>query len=198
MEIIPIEQFVRENVSRFELASNRGRSKCFDLYNKKGDYVGNYNFYSLLSCDFLGINNSLSSVRIFDEKLKPVMGKDNWMKKTFAMVKDKTKDVWLRAVPQTITTISTIYDFVNDKFRTIKRESVLQNELIRLGKDDPDFIYVEEHPRYEELKEKPVYEQNVELLREGSVSKVIEETRCNIQRRDYFAKKHSGIPFIFW
>ena len=120
------------------------------------------------------------------------------MKKTFAMVKDKTKDVWLRAVPQTITTISTIYDFANDKFQTIKRESVLQNELIRLGKDDPDFIYVEERPRYEELKEKPVYEQKVELLREGSISKIKEETRYNIKRRDYFAKKHSGIPFIFW
>ncbi len=198
MEILPIKQFVRENVSRFELANKYGRNKLFDLYNKKGDYLGNYNFYSLSSCEFLGIKNSLSSMRIFNEKFKPMMGEDVWMEKTYAEVKDKTKDIYLKAIPQTITTISTFFDFVNDKFKTVQRKSVLQNELIRLGKDDPDFIYAEEHPIYEELKEKPVYEQKVELLREGSISKVKEETRYNIKRRDYFAKIHSGIPFIFW
>ena len=91
MEVSPIKQFVRENVSKFELAGNRGRSKLFDLYNKKGDYLGKYNFYSLSSCDFFGIENSLSSMRIFDEKLKPIMGKDNWMKKPLQWLKIKQK-----------------------------------------------------------------------------------------------------------
>ena len=45
MEIIPIEQFVRENVSRFELAGKRGRRQYFNLYNKKDNYFGEFGSY---------------------------------------------------------------------------------------------------------------------------------------------------------
>lgn len=194
MEISPVKQYLRENVSKFELARKCGRDRWFYLYNKKGNYFGEYNFLSLLGSDFLGIAKSLSTTRIFDEKTNPIMGEDTWMGKTYAIVKDKTKDLCLRAIPHTITTMTTFLDFTNDKFKTIEHKSVLQNKLVRLKKDDEDFIYSYVNISYEELKEKPIYEQKIEVVREGLIS----EAKKEIDSRALGDKTNWGIPFIFW
>jgi len=197
MEIVPIEQFVRENVSRFELAGKRGKRQFFNLYDKNG-YCGEFGTYgsSIYLSSKYDINAPICALRIFNNdngKLKQIMQKVSVRKIDYVEVKDHTLEIPLKAIPKTITTITTFLDFVNDKFKTLKRESMLKNELIRIGKDDPDFIYVEEHPRYEELKEKPVYEQKVEVIREG----LITEAKREAYKRNY-GEKPLGIPFIFW
>lgn len=200
MDINPIKPFIRENISEFRLIEKRGKTRIFDLYDKNGKYCGKYDFFPInrTYSDYFGKNISMSTLQIFDKKLNKIMQEHVSQKKDYVEVKDHTKDIPVKLIPQTITTITTFLDFVNDCFKTVRRESSLKNELVRIGKNDKDFIYNENHIIYEELKEKPVYEQKVELLREGSISEVKEETRYNIKRRDYFAKKHSGIPFIFW
>ena len=73
----------------------------------------------------------------------------------------------------TITTTTTILDFVNDKFKTLRSVSKLKNKLQRrMYADNPNFPYMDNFVVYEPLKEKPQYEKSVEYVREGSISKI--------------------------
>ena len=196
MEISPIKSFIRENISEFRLVEKRGKTRYFDLYDKNGKYCGKYNFFpiNITYSDYFGKNTSMSTLQIFDKKLNKIMQENVSQKKDYVEVKDHTKDIPVKLIPQTITTITTFLDFVNDCFKTVRRESSLKNELIRIGKKDKDFIYNENHIIYEELKEKPVYEQKTEVLREGSIFEVKE--MCRKLREEY--KPSLQIPYIFW
>ena len=196
MEISPIKSFIRENISEFRLVEKRGKTRYFDLYDKNGKYCGKYNFFptNRTYSDYFGKKVSMSTLQIFDKKLNKIMQENVSQKKDYVEVKDHTKDIPVKLIPQTITTITTFLDFVNDCFKTVRRESFLKNELIRIGKNDKDFIYNENHIIYEELKEKPVYEQKTEVLREGSIFEVKE--MCRQLREEY--KPPLQIPYIFW
>ena len=198
MEIVPIEQYVRENVSRFELASRRGKRHCFNLYGKNG-YCGEFGNYgpSKYMSEGYGISAPTRVLSIFDNsngKLNLIMEKINVRTTQRISVKDHSREIPVKSIPQIITIMTTYLDFINDYFQTIKRESVLKNNLVRIGKNDPDFYYNEEHAIYEELTEKPAYEQNIEIVREGSIS----EAKEKAQRRYFGKQQRVGLPFIFW
>ena len=188
MKINPVKQFVKSNISRFEKTrTTTGRS--FNLYDKNNLFRGEFNFIPMGRSDYLGIKSSLSSTRIMDENRKLQMQEFVHMNKDYVTIKDKSTDTLTKALPKTITTVRTIMDFIEDKFITVRTVSKLKNNLERIGKNDPDFIYSDKFIIYESLKEKPQYEKTVDILREGSIS--------DIKNKGRF-RSNIGVPFIYW
>jgi hypothetical protein len=90
---------------------------------------------------YMGIKNSLSSTRIVDENRKLQMQEFVHMNKDYVTIKDKSTDTLTKALPNKITTIRTVIDYVKNKFITIQTTSKLKNNLQRIGENDPDFMY---------------------------------------------------------
>ena len=189
MKIDQVKQFVKSNISRFEKSgSSVGRS--FNLYDKNNLFRGEYNFIPLNRFGSLGIKTSLSNTRIMDDSHRLQMQEYVFMNKDYVTFKDKSSETLTKDLPKTITITRTIMDFVKDKFITIRTTSKLKNNLQRIEKNDPDFIYSDKFVIYESLKEKPNYEQVVETIREGSIS----EAKKN---HSHFNSR-VGVPFIYW
>jgi len=187
MEINQVKQFVASNISRVE--KNKGKSiRSFNLYDKNNLFRGEFNLIPMHRSDYLGIKSSLSNTRIMDDNRKPQMQEYVFMNKDLIVLKDNTSDTLTKVLPRTITTIRTVMDFVKNKFITIKTVSKLKNNLQRIGKDDPDFIYSDKSIIYEPLEEKPKYDKTIETLREGFISDV---TKTHSSRK-------VGVPFIYW
>ena len=188
MKVNQVKQFVASNISRFEKnKTTTGRS--FNLYDKNNLFRGEFNFTPMNRSDYLGIKSSLSSIRIMDENLKLQMQEFVHMNKDYVILKDKFTDTLTKALPKTITTTRTIMDFVKDKFITIRKTSKLKNNLQKIEKNDPDFVSSDKFIIYESLKEKPQYEKTVDILREGSISDIKNQSRF---------RSKIGIPFIYW
>ena len=188
MKVNQVKQFVASNISRFEKnRTTTGRS--FNLYDKNNLFRGEFNFIPMNRSNYMGIKSSLSCTRIMDENLKLQMQEFVHMNKDYVILKDKSTDTLTKALPKTITTTRTIMDFVKDKFITIQKTSKLKNNLQRIGKNDPDFVYSDKSIIYEPLKEKPQYEKTIETIREGVISEVKKHSRFNSK---------IGVPFIYW
>ena len=188
MKVNQIKQFVASNISRFEKTkTTTGRS--FNLYDKNNLFRGEYNFTPMDRSGYLGIKSSLSSTRIMDDNRKLKMQEFVHMNKDYVTIKDKSTDTLTKALPKTITTVRTIMDFIEDKFITVRTVSKLKNNLQRIGKNDPDFVYSDKSIIYEPLKEKPQYEKTIETIREGVISEVKKHSRFNSK---------IGVPFIYW
>ena len=138
---------------------------------------------------YLGIKSSLSSTRIMDDNRKLQMQEFVHMNKDYVTIKDKSTDTLTKALPKTIITVRTIMDFIEDKFITVRTVSKLKNNLQRIGKNDPDFIYSDKFIIYESHKEKPQYEKTVDILREGSISDIKNQSRF---------RSNIEVPFIYW
>ena len=200
MKINQVKQFVQSNIARFELnknAQNWGHNKAFHLYGKNNTYCGEYMFKTINSSDYLGVKSSMSVTRVMNSELRQAMQEIVCMDKDYVTLKDKSSDTFTKALPSEITTTTTVLDFVNDKFLTVRSVSKLKNKLQRLGKNDPDFKYSDDFVIYEPLKEKPKYEKSVEYIREGTISEATEKN--TVTNRPY----HSGnsirqFPYIFW
>jgi hypothetical protein len=198
MKVDIVKQFCRENISRYEKRGNTRPAKVFDLYDKNNNYCGEYFFKSLSSSDYLGVARSISTIRIMDEKLNQKMQEVVYMNKDYVNLVDPSKDICARALPSEITTTTTVLDYVNDKFKTVRFVSKLINKLERIGKDNPYFKYSDNFIIYEPLKEKPQYEKSIEFVREGSIS----ETKKNpiIYNGDIYLPKGgiNQIPYRYW
>ena len=187
MKINPVKQFVKSNISRFE-KDNKSYwcNRIFNLYDKNNSYRGEYQFTVNRSSSYNGVTNSLSSTRIMNDKLKQEMAEYVYMDKSFINVYDAQSEDLLKtkSLPKEIITTTTILDFVNDKFKTVRSASKLKNKLQRRPyADNPDVPYVDNFVVYEPLKEKPQYEKSVECIREGTIS----DTNSKNQ-----------IPYKFW
>jgi hypothetical protein len=203
MKINQVKQFVRTNISRFELnkdARNWGLHRSYNLYDKNNVYRGEYNFMPIHSNGYHGIKSSLSSTRILSEKLRQEMTEYVHLDKSFINMYDSQSDDLLKTKPflKKITTITTILDFVNDKFKTVRSVSRLKNKLQRrMYADNPNFPYMDNFVVYEPLKEKPQYEKTVEYVREGSISETNNKT--NMLRHQYpLNGSINQIPYKFW
>ena len=203
MKVNPVKQFVKSNISRFELNKEfrtRGYNKCYNLYDKNNNYRGEYQFTALHSCGYYGVQSSISSTRIMSEKLRQEMTEYVHMDKSFINMYDSQSDDLLKTKPflKKITTITTILDFVNDKFKTVRSVSKLKNKLQRRTyADNPKFPYMDNFVVYEPLKEKPQYEKTVEYVREGSISETKKKTEMN--RINYPLRGSiNQIPYKFW
>ena len=176
MKVNPVKQFIKSNISRFEKDNKSYWSnRIFNLYDKNNSYRGEYQFTVNRSSSYNGVTNSLSSTRILNDKLKQEMAEYVYMDKSFINIYDaQSKDLLkTKSLPNEITTTTTILDFVNDKFKTLRSVSKLKNKLQRrMYADNPDFVYSNNFVVYEPLKEKPQYEKSVEYVREGSISKI--------------------------
>ena len=187
MKVNQIKQFVASNISRFEkTGTTTGRS--FNLYDKNNLFRGEFSFIPMDRSSYMGIKNSLSSTRIVDENRKLQMQEFVHMNKDYVTIKDKSTDTLTKALPNKITTIRTVIDYVKNKFITIQTTSKLKNNLQRIGENDPDFMYSDKLVIYEPLSEKPQYEKTVKVLREGKASDV---------KVNPFDSK-IGVPFIYW
>ena len=200
MKVNPVKQFVKSNISRFELNNdvrNRGYNKLYNLYDQNNNYRGEYYFMALSSSTYLGVKKALSVTRIMSEKLKLQMQEFVHINKCYVTLKDHDSDILTKAIPSEITTTSTVLDFVNDKYKTVRTVSKLKNKLQRISKDDPDFVYSENYKIYEPLKEKPQYEKSVEYVKEGSISETKKKTVMN--RNNYPLRGSiNQIPYKFW
>ncbi|MBP3820481.1 hypothetical protein J6G99_02420 [bacterium] len=187
LKVNPVKQFVKSNISRFEKDSKSyWGNRIFNLYDKNNSYRGDYQFTVNKSSSNKGVISSLSSIRIMNDKLKQEMAEYVQTDKNFVDIYDAQSDDLLKTKPlaKEITTITTILDFVNDKFKTIRSVSKLKNKLQRRTyADNPNVPYLDNYVVYEPLKEKPSYEKSVEYVREGSIS----ETNSKSQ-----------IPCKFW
>ncbi len=194
VKINQVKHFVVNNVSRFEKSDKK---PVFNLYDKDNKYCGEYKFMPKEGSDFLGIKSSMSVTRIMNSKLRQALQEIVCMDKNYVTLKDKNSDTFTKALPSEITTTTTVLDFVNDEFLTVRSVSRLKNKLQRLGKDDPDFKYSDDFVIYEPLKEKPQYEKSVEFVREGTISEATENN--SIVNKRYTSQgsiKH--FPYIFW
>ena len=203
MKVNPVKQFVKTNISRFELNKEfrtRGYNKCYNLYDKNNSYRGDYQYTVKKSVHYQGIISSLSSTRIMNDKLKQEMAEYVQIDKSFINMYDSQSDDLLKTKPflKKITTITTILDFVNDKFKTVRTVSKLKNKLQRrMYADNPNFPYLDNFVVYEPLKEKPQYEKTIEYVRKGSISEINNKT--NILRHQYpLNGSINQIPYKFW
>ncbi len=182
-----VKQFVKSNISRLE-KDNKSYWGCriFNLYDKNNSYRGDYQFSVNKSSSRQGVISSLSSTRIMNDKLKQEMAEYVQTDKNFVDIYDAQSDDLLKTKPlvKETTTITTILDFVNDKFKTVRSVSKLKNKLQRRTyADNPNATYLDDYVVYEPLKEKPQYEKSVEYVREGSISKI---------------NSKNQIPYKFW
>ena len=200
MKINQVKQFVRTNISRFELnkdARNWGLHRSYNLYDKNNVYRGEYNFIPIHSNGYHGVKSSLSSTRILSEKLKLQMQEFIHMQKSYVTIKDKNSEDLTKALPSEITITSTVLDYANDKYKTVRTVSRLKNELQRISKDDPDFIYSDNFKIYEPLKEKPQYEEDIEYVKVGSISE--RNKNIKILRAGYYPNGSiNQIPYKYW
>lgn len=181
--ISPVRNFVKNNGLKFDCVRQVGRSKFFNLYDKNGNYCGDYFFKSMN-------NDGMSNLLLFDKDLNPIMQENIYLSKDIVQVKDPESELKLRTVPTAYRRIITTLDYVADKFRTVKDEIILQNPLVKLGKDDKDFIYRETANRYEEITDKLVYQKNTEIINEGLIS--------DLKKNRDPHKKSNQFPFRFW
>ena len=199
MKINQVKQFVRANISRFEPnnnARNLGHNKAFNLYDNNNIYRGEYTFKTISSSDYLGVKSSVSVTRFMNSKSRQAMQEIVCMDKNYVKLKDKTSDTFTKALPSEITTTTTILDFINDKFMTVRSVSKLKNKLQRLGKNDPDFKSSDDSVIYEPLKEKPKYEKSIEYVREGTISEATEKNTVTASKNYEGSVKQ--FPYIFW
>lgn len=194
MKINQVKQFVANNVSRFEKSNKK---PVFNLYDKDNKYCGEYKFIPQESQGNLGIKSSMSVTRIMNSKLGQALQEIVCLNKNYVTLKDKTSDTFTKALPSEITTTTTVLDFINDKFLTVRSVSRLKNKLQRLGKDDPDFKYSEDFVIYEPLKEKPQYEKSVEFVREGTISGAAENNTA-VNKKYTSQESIKQFPCIFW
>ena len=201
MKVDPVKQFIQRNVSRFEKDVNVHPACVFNLYDNNNRYCGEYFYKRLSSSEYMGVKKSISVVRIMDNNLNQTMQKIIYMDKDYVTLKDPTKDVLSKVIPSEITTIVTILDFVNDRFKTILRVGKLKNQLQRISENDPDFKYSDRFIIYEPLTEKLQYDKSVEIIREGAISEtpknnlLIDHRLANI--RSKLNCSHQ-IPYRFW
>lgn len=169
MQVNPVKQFVKNNISRFERSSD---GRIFNLYDKNNVYRGEYSFFTHGKSGYLGVRRSMSHTRIMSENLKLEMQEFVYMNKDYVSIYDPASDLKRKALPREITTITTVLDYINDKFKTVRNVSKLKNNLQKISDDNPDWICSDSFVIYEPLKEKPQYEKSVECVREGSISEI--------------------------
>ena len=202
MNVNQVKQFTASNISRFEKNVNKhwpGRS--FYLYDKNNRYRGEYQFMVGKSTGSKGIASSLSITRIMNDKMQLEMQEYVHMNKDYVRIKDMSSELLTRPFPTLITTTRTVLDYVKDKFMTIRTTSKLQNELQKLGENDPDIGFSENYPVYEPLKEKPKYEKTTEILSEGSISETHKRRHDLVVHLSPFRRIksiHTQIPYIYW
>lgn len=199
MKINQVKQFVASNVSRFEKCSSAKKSSSiFNLYDKNNVYCGEYKFMPQSGSEYLGVKNSMSVTRIMNSKLRQALQEIVCMNKDYVIIKDKNSDVLTKALPSEITTTTTVLDFVNDKFKTVRIVSKLKNKLQKLGKDDPDFKCSNDYVIYEPLKEKPKYEKSIEFVREGTITEATEKNTIISSPSRCVEGSIKQFPYIFW
>lgn len=192
MQLNLVKQFVKDNISRFERNSG-GRNRIFNLYDKNNVYRGEYTFSTCGKSDYLGVKKSMSNTRIMNEDLKLEMQEFVYMDKDYVSIYDPQTDLKRKALPGKITTITTVLDYINDKFMTLRNVLKLKNNLQKINNDNPDWICSESFVIYEPLTEKPQYEKFVEYLREGSISEIKEKAGLNL-----FVGGTNRIPYRYW
>ena len=187
MKVNPVKQFVASNITKIEKRKD-ALKRSFNLYDKSNLFRGEYNFIPLNKSGRLGVKTSLSTTHIMDDCRKKEMSEFVFMNKKYVTVKDKTSDTLTKALPSEINILTTVLDYVNDKFKTIRTVSRLQNKLQKAGLDDIDLMLSKDSVVYKELAEKPCYEKTTEIIREGSISGM-KNTHFSI---------NIGAPYIFW
>lgn len=200
MKVNPIKQFVRNNTALLDKSSNKF-NRIFNLYDKKGAYRGEYVFKRVSSSDYLGVRSSRSYTRIMSEDLKLEMQEFVNMDKKYVTIYNPTSDLKIKALPIKITTVTTILDYINDKFKTIVNVSKLKNNLQKINKDNPDFVCSDSFVIYEQLEEKPQYEKSVECIREGSISEANKKAEHNRITRSTYQSIYGSvdqIPYRYW
>ena len=201
MNINQVKQFTASNISRFEKNVNkRWPARSFYLYDKTNRYRGEYQFIVGQSTESRGIASSLSATRIMNDKMQLEMQEYVQMNKGYVRIKDLSSELLTRPFPTLITTTRTVLDYVKNKFLTIRTTSKLQNELQKLGEDDPDIRFSEDYPVYEPLKEKPRYEKTTEIISEGSISEVRKRRHDLVMHQSPFRRMnsiHTQIPYIY-
>lgn len=200
MNVNSVKQFVRNNISRFEKTST-GLNRFFNIYDKKGVYRGEYTFKRISSSDYLGVRSSMSHTRIMSEDLKLEMQEFVNMDKKYVSIYDPTSDLKRKALPNEITTITTVLDYINDKFKTVRCISKLKNKLQKIRDDNPNWICSDSFVIYKPLKEKPQYEKCVEYVREGSISEVNKMVKQNSHMGSAYSRLYgsiSQIPYRYW
>ncbi len=187
MKVNPVKQFIKSNISRFEKAKESYfTNRIFNLYDKNNSYRGEYH-YVMQHTYGCKPTRSLSSVRILSDKLKQEMAEHVYIDKDFIdLYEPKSEElIKTKLFPKEITTITTVLDFVNDRFQTIRSVSKLKNELKIINNDKLGIIY-SGRTVYEPLTEKPQFERSVEVIREGLIS----ETRQK-------GSSHN-VPYSYW
>lgn len=200
MKVNPVKQFVKNNISRFEKTST-GLDRFFNLYDKKGIYRGEYTFTPINSSSYLGVRSSISHTRIMSEDLKLEMQEFVNMDKKYVSIYDSISDLKIKALPSEITTVTTVLDYINDKFKTVRCISKLKNKLQKISDDNPDWVCSDSFVIYEPLKEKPQYEKCVEYIREGSISEVNNKVRHNHLNDSLYSNIYGStnqIPYRYW
>jgi hypothetical protein len=202
MNINQVKQFTASNISRFEKNVNkRWPGRSFYLYDKNNRYRGEHQFFERGKTGSKGIISSLSATRIMNDKMQLEMQEYVHMNKDYVNIKDLSSELLTRPFPTLITTTRTVLDYVKDKFMTIRTTSKLQNELQKLGEDDPDIRFSEDYPVYEPLKEKPRYEKTTEIISEGSISEVQKRKHDLVMHQSPLSRMtsiHTQIPYIYW
>ena len=154
-------------------------------------------FRAIHSNWYHGVKSSLSVIRILSEKLKLQMQEFIYMHKSYVTLKDNSSEDLTKDIPSEIRTTSTVLDYANDRYKTVRTVSKLKNKLQRISQDDPDFIYSKNYILYEPLKEKPEYEKSVEYEIEGSIS----EKNKNINNHKIAYSPFGSInpiPYRYW
>ncbi len=198
MKINQVRQFLRSNISRFEPnRKNTQAHRIFNIYDKNNSYRGEYQFKTISGSDSLGIQSSLSTVRIMTDDPKQLLQECVYMHKNYVTFKDKNSDTLTKALPSEITTTTTILDFVNDRFKTIKSVSKLKNKLQKIEKNNPNLVHSDDFIIYKPLEEKPKYEKSVEYVREGTITEATRENTV-VNRTNDSSGNPGQFPYMFW
>ena len=190
MQINQVKQFVRNNISRFE-RSSKGRNIICNLYDKNNIYRGEYSF-SPNGSDYLGVRKSMSHTRIMSEDLKLEKQEFVYMNKDYVTIYDPMSEIKRKVLPGEITTITTVLDYINDKFITLQKVSKLKNNLQKI-KNNPDWTSSDSFDIYEPLTAKPQYEKHIEYIREGSISEINKNFGLNNQ-----VSSINHVPYRYW
>lgn len=200
MKINQVKQYIASNISRFEKDKNNCHARrLFHLYDKNNSYRGEHLYSILHSSGYTGVKTSMSTTSIMSNKLKQEMQEIVYINKEFVDIYDPESKELLKtkALPTEITTITTVLDFINDQFKTVRSVSKLKNKLQRINKNNTDVIYSDNFVIYEPLKEKPHYEKLVEYTREGSISEAKKKTLTHKINYPLWGSINQ-IPYKFW
>ena len=170
MEINQVKQFVTTNISRFKKI-NKNQVSAFKLYDKHNIYRGEYNFRAISSSDSSGVKRSVSNTLIVGNNSQQEMQEIIYMNKDYIEFRDTNSNTIKKTLPSEIRITTTVLDYINDKFMTIKTVSKLKNILQKAEKKDAELVNTNSSVVYEPLKEKPIYEKSVEFVRHGEISK---------------------------